>query len=558
MPVPTGDSDEPILWRTSSAEAEGVDPAGIRGLIDELDADPTQDPHALVVVRHGAVVASAQWEPYRLDRPQLVYSLSKSFTTTAAGFAVAEGLLDLDTPAADYFPEYADSVAPASRGILVRHLASMATGHLQDMIVAFAMDPVHPVRAFLATPPEREPGSVFTYNQLATYTLAAIIQRGSGQRLSDYLLPRLLEPLGIAPVGWQQQPVDVELGFSGLFTTPESVAKLGQLYPAGGVWNGERLLPESWVREATSKHVDNAVPGDLAAADSDWQQGYGFQFWMSRHGYRGDGAFGQYCLVLPEHDAVVALTSQTVDMQDLIDRVWKHLLPAFGDAPLPPQPGGGDALHGVRRSVGFDAGSGPLSPLDGSAAGEYARATDEESLEAYEALEAVSLERDGDGWRVTLRERSGGEEAGAERAAVDVGGAEPMVPGAESAEPGAESAEPGAESADGWSAAVAPRRTATTPTGTVGGPVGDGEWLVTEGGESGTLDVPVGVRGGILSPDGTVRVDIAFIDTPHRLTLTFDPNARTVVPRWATQALGFEGAYQLRAVRAGEAFAVQR
>ncbi|MGN6204300.1 serine hydrolase domain-containing protein, partial [Humibacter sp.] len=184
-------------WRRSSAEAEGVEPAGIRALIEDLDADPQLDPHALIVVRHGAVIASAQWEPYALDRPQLVYSLSKSFTTTAAGFAVAEGLLDLDRPAADYFPEYADSVAPESRGILVRHLASMATGHLNDMIVAFAIDPEHPIRAFLATPPEREPGSVFTYNQLATYTLAAIIQRGSGVRLSEYLRPRLLEPLGI-------------------------------------------------------------------------------------------------------------------------------------------------------------------------------------------------------------------------------------------------------------------------------------------------------------------------------------------------------------------------
>ncbi|MGN6200278.1 serine hydrolase domain-containing protein [Humibacter sp.] len=368
-------------WRRSSAEAEGVEPAGIRALIEDLDADPQLDPHALIVVRHGAVIASAQWEPYALDRPQLVYSLSKSFTSTAAGFAVAEGLLDLDRPAADYFPEYADSVAPESRGILVRHLASMATGHLNDMIVAFAMDPEHPIRAFLASPPEREPGSVFTYNQLATYTLAAIIQRGSGVRLSEYLRPRLLEPLGIAPVGWQQEPVDVELGFSGLFATPEAVAKLGQLYLAGGVWNGQRLLPESWVREATSKHVDNAAPGGLTQADSDWEQGYGFQFWMARHGYRGDGAFGQYCIVLPEHDAVVAITSQTVDMQDVLNRVWKHLLPAFHDAPLQPRSAASDALHDLRYSIGFEDTLDSLAQLDGSAVGEYRRADDAMSLE---------------------------------------------------------------------------------------------------------------------------------------------------------------------------------
>lgn len=519
-------------WRRSSAEAEGVDPAGIRALIDELDADPTQDPHALVVVRHGAVIASAQWEPYELQRPQLVYSLSKSFTTTAAGFAVAEGLIDLDAPAADYFPEYADTVAPASRAILVRHLASMATGHVNDMFAAFGMDPEHPIRAFLASPPEREPGSVFAYNQLATYTLGAIIQRRSGLRLSEYLLPRLLEPLGIAPVGWQQQPVDVELGFSGLFATPESVAKLGQLYLSGGTWNGRRLLAESWVREATRLHVDNAVPGGLTKAGSDWEQGYGFQFWMSRHGYRGDGAFGQYCLVLPEQDAVVAITSQTIDMQDTLNRVWRNLLPAFKDAPLEPG-AGGDDLHDVRLGIGFDAELGSLSHLGGEVAGEYRRAVDAQSDQEYAGLEAVSLTRRDDGWLVQLCEAASSDSAGAHA---------PVRP------------EP---SVSGMTLAT-PRRTAATPTGTVGGRVGDGEWAVTEGGDSGTLEVPVAVRGGIRWPDGAVRVDLAFIDTPHRLTLWFDTRGRTVTPRWVTQPLAFEGAYQLRAVRPGESFAVQR
>jgi CubicO group peptidase (beta-lactamase class C family) len=537
---PTDHGDEPGIaadawdttagWRHSSAEAEGVDPAGIRALIDDLDGDPAQDPHALLVVRHGAVIASAQWEPYALDRPQLVYSLSKSFTTTAAGFAVAEGLLDLDTPAADYFPEYTDSVALASRGILVRHLASMATGHVNDMFAAFAIDPEHPIRAFLAAAPEREPGSVFAYNQLATYTLGAIIQRRSGQRLSEYLRPRLLEPLGIAPVGWQQQPVDVELGFSGLFTTPESIAKLGQLYLDGGMWNGKRLLQESWVAEATRSHVDNAAPGGLTKADSDWEQGYGFQFWMSRHGYRGDGAFGQYCLVLPEQDAVIALTSQTVDMQDVLNRVWKHLLPAFHDHALAPHADGGKALHDVRLSIGFDETLGSLSALADDAAGEYRRSGDEQSRTEYAALETVALERDGAGWRVTLREESAAE---------------------------AENA-PSSMPESAAAAVVVPQRTAATPTGTVGGPIGEGRWAVTEGGESGSLEVPVAVRGGIRSSDDTVSVDVAFIDTPHRLTLLFDTKERTVTPRWVTQALAFDGAYQLRAVRAGESFAVQR
>ncbi|QDZ15082.1 serine hydrolase domain-containing protein [Humibacter ginsenosidimutans] len=513
-------------WRASSAEAEGVDPAAVLALLDEIDAEPTIDPHAVIVLRHGAVIASAQWAPYAIDRPQLVYSLSKSFTSTAAGFAVAEGLLDLDAPAADYFPEYADSVAPASRRILVRHLASMATGHLEDMITAFGADREHPIRAFFAAPPEREPGTLFTYNQMATYTLAVIVQRRSGQRLTEYLQPRLFEPLGIDPMGWQQQPADVDLGFSGLFAPPEAVAKLGRLYLDDGVWNGRRLLPASWVHEATSVQVANAVPGGPVAAESDdWQQGYGFQFWMSRHGYRGDGAFGQYCIVLPEHDAIVAITSQTADMQDLIDRVWKHLLPAFHDAPLAAAPEGGDALHGIVRDIAFPALRSPAA-LPADASGEYTRAADARSAQEYGALARATLERVDSGWRVTLHED-----------VAALGGD------------------------DGWAAAVGPLRDAATPTGTVGGPVGDGVWAVTEGGESGTLEVPVAVRGGILdtdAPHGPLRVDLAFIDTPHRLSLYFDPESRVVTPRWQTQALGFVGAYQLRAVRPGETFTVAR
>ncbi|WP_211218000.1 serine hydrolase domain-containing protein [Humibacter albus] len=555
-------------WRRSTPEGEGVDAAGIHSLIGALEADPAQDPHALIVVRHGAVVASVQWEPYATQRPQLVYSLSKSFTSTAAAFAAAEGLLDLDTPAADYFPEYADSVADKSRGILVRHLASMATGHVNDMIVSFQADPQHPIKAFLASPPEREPGSLFTYNQLATYTLASIIQRGSGQRLSEYLRPRLFEPLGIAPVGWQQEPVDVELGFSGLFATPEAVAKLGQLYLDGGVWNGRRLLAEEWVREATREHIATVRPDDLVPPNPDWAQGYGFQFWMSRHGFRGDGAFGQFCLVLPEHDAVVAITSQTDDLQGTLDHVWTHLLPAFGPARAAAGTtaesasaaaadgadagGGADAsgsadaagadVSGEANAAGADAASGtgpmgaelaverrvltfptdlgPLSALADSAAGAYPRADDARSQTEYRLLESVTLSRDGDGWTLTLAEVN---------------------------------AERSAESADAWVAAVG----GTPPTGTVTGHVGDGAWAVTEGEDSGTLGVPTGVRAGIRD-DGVLHVEVAFIDTPHRLTLLFDTAARTVTPRWITQALGFEGAFQLRAVRPGERFQVVR
>ena len=492
------------VWRTSTPEEQGVDPAGIRALIDALEADPSQDPHALVIVRQGAVVASVSWAPYGIRRPQLLYSLSKSFTSTAAGFAAAEGLLDLDAPAADYFPEYADAIAPASRRILVRHLASMATGHEVDMIErVIAADAQRPVRAFLSMAPEHEPGTIFTYNQPATYTLAAIIQKQTGMPLTDYLRPRLLEPLGIPPIGWQQQPAGVDLGFSGLFSSAEAVAKLGRLYLDGGVWDGRRLLPEWWVREATSKQIDNSRYSDWGAES---RQGYGFQFWMSTHGYRGDGAFGQFCLVLPEHDTVVALTSLTSDMQLTMRTVWNTLLPALQDAPLEPR--GGDVLLGEVRALGFPRAGTPtvtgFSDLAADAAGEYrmtASGFRADYAGEHEDFEGFALERVDGAWHATIR-----------------------VSG-----------------------------------GTVGGVVGDGEWVVSEGEVSGTLGVPVALRGGILSGgdsagSGVLHVEAAFIDTPHRLTMDFDPATHAVTPDWGNEGapLRFTGALVLRAVRPGE------
>ncbi|MGP4011620.1 serine hydrolase domain-containing protein [Streptomyces sp. 4N124] len=318
----------------STPAAQGVDASGIHAFLDALDAAPDIEPHSLMIMRHGHLVASGWWAPYTEDRPHLLYSLSKSFTAAAAALATDEGLLDFDAPVISYFPEFeADITDPRSRAMLVRHVASMASGHGADTLYpALALDHQNLVRGFLLLPPDGDPGTVFAYNQPTTYTLGAIVRRVSGQSLTDYLRPRLFDPLGIGETAWLRDGSGGELGFSGLHATTDAVARLGQLYLQRGVWEGERLLTEEWVAEATRAQISNA---GVEMTGTDWQQGYGFQFWMSRHGYRGDGAFGQFCLVLPEHDAVIATTAATEQMQKLLNLVWDHLLPAFGATPLP-------------------------------------------------------------------------------------------------------------------------------------------------------------------------------------------------------------------------------
>ena len=311
----------------SAATEQGVDPGAVLAFVDAVDTDPAIELHSLMVLRHGHVVAEGWWAPHTPERTRLLYSLSKTFTSTALAFALTEGLVDLDDTAVSYFPEFSDQIIdPRSRAITLRHLASMASGHDHDMLDdAVELDPYEPIRGFLLVPPDESPGSVFAYSQPCTYTLAAIIQRVAGERLSEFLRPRLFDPLGIGEVGWQCRPAAQELGFSGLFARTEDVAKLGQLYLQRGRWGEEQLIPESYVEVATSRRIETP-----AMENVDWQQGYGYQFWMSRHGYRGDGAFGQFCLVLPEHDAVVAMTGGTEAMQAVLDHVWNQLLPGFG------------------------------------------------------------------------------------------------------------------------------------------------------------------------------------------------------------------------------------
>jgi CubicO group peptidase (beta-lactamase class C family) len=316
------------LPRTSPS-SQGLSSNGVLDFLDAIEAAPQLELHSLMILRHGEVLAEGWWAPYTPSDVNLLYSLSKSFTSTALGFAISEGLLKIDDPVISFFGDFeALATHPWTRSMTVGNLVSMATGHTEDTLErSVALDPVEPIRGFLQIPPDREPGSVFAYNNTATYIVGAIVQQVTGQRLTDYLRPRLFDPLGIDRTPWDSFLGDREIGFSGLHLTTESVARFGALLLDDGVWEGRQLLPAGWVTEASRQHVAN--PNE---PEPDWQQGYGYQFWRSRHGYRGDGAFGQFCLVLPEHDAVVVTTAATEDMQGLLDAVWRHLLPAFDQA----------------------------------------------------------------------------------------------------------------------------------------------------------------------------------------------------------------------------------
>ncbi len=325
----------------ATPESQGIASSAILQFIDAAESQ-IHELHSFMLLRHGSVVAEGWWSPYEPNLPHMLFSLSKSFTSTAVGLAVAEGLFSIDDPVLSFFPDEAPAEPNEHLAAMrVRHLLSMSTGHAVDTMPLMRERPDgNWAKGFFGVPVLHAPGTHFLYNTGATYMLSAIIQKISGMKLIDYLTPRLFEPLGIENPIWEESPQGINTGGYGLNIKTEDIARFGQLYLQKGIWEGSRLVPEAWVEEATAFHISN---GD--DAKSDWAQGYGYQFWRCQHNaYRGDGAFGQYCVVMPEQDAVLAITSGLGDMQQPLNLVWDILLPAMNTESLANDPAAHDRL----------------------------------------------------------------------------------------------------------------------------------------------------------------------------------------------------------------------
>ena len=319
----------------SSPEAQGVSSAAILSFLKRA-GEEKHEMHSFMLLKSGCVISECWWRPYAPTVRHQLFSLSKSFTSIGVGMAADDGLLTTDTLVADIFKdemgELSAGVDEKIKKMSVKNLLTMGTGMGYENW-QFEGEKPNNIKAFLSSHIKNEPGSAFFYHTQATYMLSAIVTRLTGKKLVDFLKPRLFDPLGIDPV-WEEDNLGVNFGGFGLNITTEDIAKFGQFILQKGVWDGKRLVSEKWIDEATSKQISNGDdPG------SDWAQGYGYQFWrcVPDGVFRGDGAFGQYCIVMPECECVIAITSN-VDMQKLLRLIWADLLPALNAAEKPQTP----------------------------------------------------------------------------------------------------------------------------------------------------------------------------------------------------------------------------
>lgn len=250
------------------------------------------------------------------------YSVSKSFTATAIGFGIAEGILSLEERMVDAFrDELPEDVPEALEALTLHHLLTMETG--QD--AAYLMGGQRPflkerdwVRYCLARPFVTMPGTKFQYTNVGPYLAGVLLQRRTGMTLTDYLMPRLFAPLEIHLPTWEVDPMGYTMGAGGLFLCVSEIARYAMVHLQGGQWKGQQLIPREWVEACSTRHV----------AFEDGEKGYGYLFWLGTKGtYRADGAYGQYGIVVPGKNAVIAINSENHGEGDILALVDEAIMP---------------------------------------------------------------------------------------------------------------------------------------------------------------------------------------------------------------------------------------
>jgi CubicO group peptidase (beta-lactamase class C family) len=318
----------------STPEEQGVPSETIAKFFKSVE-EKGYDVHGLMMIRHGKVITEHWWAPYAPQYQHAMYSATKTFTGSAVGFAVQEGLLKIEDKVTSFFPDLLpDTISPQLAALTVKHLLTMSVGHAS---MSYAGSGDSQVRSFLAARFAHEPGTSFAYNISASHMLSHIITKVSGVSLYEYLKPRLLDPLGIEDVIWEMDNDGYNMGNGGTHMKTSDLAKMGLFLINKGKWDGKQLLDPKWIEAATTPHIyqhPEKSPEENENAADDASQGYGYQIWMGRHhSYRAIGGQNQLIMVIPEYDFILVCHSSIGDEAGF-DKLIYDMLPSMSNKKL--------------------------------------------------------------------------------------------------------------------------------------------------------------------------------------------------------------------------------
>jgi CubicO group peptidase (beta-lactamase class C family) len=345
----------------TTPEEAGIPSSAVIDFLQRLDNNRLRM-HSFLILRYGKIAAEGYWKPFHAEKKHRVYSVTKSFVSTAIGLMVGEGLLSLDDRVAGFFPEKLpkEGVHPYIEKMTIRHLLTMASAHEKTTYKQMKDDDW--VRTFFTYPPTHLPGQVFSYDTSATLTLTAIVEKISGMSFLDYMRPRLLDPIGFSDDAYcLKTPLGVSQGGSALICTPRDLARFALVCMNRGKWNGAQLVPEEYIRAATSKQIDTST---LPYPDE--QQGYGYQFWICRNnGFALCGMGGQLAICLPEHDLILVTTADLQPNpnghQVVFDALWDTIYRSLSDKPLVPDEAAHNELNRIVSQLSITLPQGASS-----------------------------------------------------------------------------------------------------------------------------------------------------------------------------------------------------
>jgi len=292
--------------------------------------------HSAIIMRHDNVIMEAYYKPYERKTLHRMFSVTKSFVSLGIGLLEEEGKLSLDDHIIKYFPEKLpkEGVHPYIEAMTIRDMLRMASAHDKTTFKVMLIDDW--VKTFFTVAPNHVPGTCFSYDTSSTHTLAALVEKLSGMELLNYLKSKFLDNLDISKDTYcMKDPVGVSMGGSGMMMTPYDLLKVMYVIAHKGIYNGKQLLPAKYLKEATTKQIDNYSK----TATFEEMQGYGYQFWCTTHnGIVCYGMGGQLALYLPEKDLILITTADTQGRQGgvqlIYDAFWDTVYPALSDYPI--------------------------------------------------------------------------------------------------------------------------------------------------------------------------------------------------------------------------------
>ena len=313
--------------RAAFPEQVGVSSLDIADYIRDCK-DSGIEVHSIMIIRDGKVAFETWRKPYTPDMPHTMYSVSKSVTSIAAGFAIAEGFFTLDTKVLDIYPEYRTANYDEKlEKITIRRLLNMTAG--KDVSLLSDKSKGNWQQQFLDSAWYADPDDgEWRYISECTYMVCACIRRATGMSVLSFLTPRLFEPLGFDRVPyWETDSEGIEAGGWGLYLTTEELAKIALCVFQDGEFNGKQVIPADYIREATRKQSD---PERYSEVDN--RNGYGYFFWQNGvvpNSYRMDGMFSQFAVMFSDYNAIVVITSCEIEEQKSRDCLWRHFPAAF-------------------------------------------------------------------------------------------------------------------------------------------------------------------------------------------------------------------------------------